>query len=83
MINSKAATSADLSHAAMDAALADGRAHFLSDTIRDFARYQESWWIFDRVGWWQVTRADVAAGLDQMAENMRIADKAVCPNTLR
>ncbi|MFJ7279800.1 hypothetical protein [Kitasatospora sp. NPDC098663] len=58
-------------------ALADGDAHFLSETIRDFARYRESWWIFDRAGWWEVTRADVAAGLDLMEANMRLADQAV------
>jgi hypothetical protein len=75
--NSKAATSADLSHTAMNAALADGTAHYLSETIRDFARYQESWWIFDRTGWWQVTRLDASAGLDLMAQNMRLADEAV------
>ncbi|MEU3562837.1 hypothetical protein [Kitasatospora sp. NPDC006786] len=77
MTNSEAGTLADLSHALMDAALADGTAHFLSETIRDFARYRESWWIFDRTGWWEVTRADVAAGLDLMQANMRLADQAV------
>jgi hypothetical protein len=60
----------------MDAALADGTAHYLSETIHDFAWHQKSWWIFDRTGWWQVTRPDVAAGLDLMAKNMRLADKA-------
>ncbi|MFF1785567.1 hypothetical protein ACFVX9_03805 [Kitasatospora sp. NPDC058243] len=77
MTNSEAGMMADLSHAAMDTALADGTARYLSETIRDFARYRESWWIYDRAGWWQVTRADVAAGLDLMAQNMRLADQAV------
>ena len=77
MTNSEAGLLADVSHAAMDAALADGSAQFLSETIRDFVRHRESWWIFDRAGWWEVTRADVAEGLDLMAENMRIADLAV------
>ncbi|MFJ2864983.1 hypothetical protein [Kitasatospora sp. NPDC087314] len=77
MTNTDAGTLADLSHAAMDTALVDGTARYLSETIRDFARYQESWWIYDRAGWWQVTRVDVAAGLDLMAQNMRLADQAV------
>ncbi|MEV7601674.1 hypothetical protein AB0O91_30365 [Kitasatospora sp. NPDC089797] len=77
MTNSDAGMMADLSHAVMDAALSDGDAQFLSETIRDFARYRESWWIFDRAGWWEVTRADVAAGLDLMQANMRLADQAV------
>ncbi|MFI5527010.1 hypothetical protein ACIA8O_00480 [Kitasatospora sp. NPDC051853] len=77
MINSEVGVQADLSHAEMDAVLADGTAHHLSETISDFAWYQSSWWIYDRAGWWQVTRADVAAGLDLMAHNMRLADQAV------
>ncbi|WP_369184139.1 hypothetical protein [Streptomyces sp. Y1] len=77
MTNSDAGMMADLSHAVMDAALADGSAHHLSETITDFAWYRSSWWIFDRAGWWEVTRADVAAGLDLMAANMRLADEAV------
>ncbi|MEV7925426.1 hypothetical protein [Kitasatospora sp. NPDC088779] len=77
MTNIDSGMLADLSHAAMDAALADGTAQHLSETIRDFARYRESWWIYDRAGWWEVTRADVAAGLDLMAQNMRLADQAV------
>ncbi|MEY9846190.1 hypothetical protein ABH940_003275 [Streptacidiphilus sp. BW17] len=81
MTNSEVGMLADLSHAAMDAALADGTAQYLSETIRDFARYRESWWIFDRAGWWEVTRADVAAGLDLMEENMRLADLAVQRHT--
>lgn len=40
---------ADLSHAAMDAAFADGTAWYMSETIRDFTRYRESWWMYDRV----------------------------------
>jgi hypothetical protein len=67
----------------MDAALADGTAQYLSETIRDFARHQDSWWIYDRTGWWQVTRPDVAAGLDLMAQNMRLADEAVRRNTIK
>ncbi|MFJ9523116.1 hypothetical protein ACIRPK_33330 [Kitasatospora sp. NPDC101801] len=77
MISSEAGVQADLSHAAMDVALADGTARHLSETISDFAWYESSWWIYDRAGWWQVTRADVAAGLDLMAQNMRLADQAV------
>ncbi|MFD0563955.1 hypothetical protein ACFQ2M_19520 [Kitasatospora saccharophila] len=77
IISSEAGVQADLSHAAMDAALADGTAQYLSETIADFAWYLSSWWIYDRAGWWQVTRADVAAGLDLMAQNMRLADQAV------
>lgn len=77
MTKAEAGMLADLSHAAMDGALADGTARYLSETIRDFARYRASWWIFDRAGWWEVTRPDVAAGLDLMAENMHLADEAV------
>ncbi len=69
--------SADLSHAAMDAAFADGTAWYMSETIRDFTRYRESWWMYDRAGWWEVTRSDVAAKLDLMAATMRLADQAV------
>ncbi|PYC82584.1 hypothetical protein C7C46_09475 [Streptomyces tateyamensis] len=82
MINAKKpGLLADLSHVAMDAALGDGTAEYLSETIRDFVRLRGSWWMFDRAGWWEVTRADVADGLDLMAENMRLADLAVRRNT--
>ncbi|MDH6138448.1 hypothetical protein P3T35_000425 [Kitasatospora sp. GP30] len=78
MTNStEAGVLADLSHATMDAALADGTARYLSETIRDFVRLRSSWWMLDRSGWFEVTRPDVAAGLDLMAENMRLADQAV------
>ncbi|GLW58518.1 hypothetical protein [Kitasatospora phosalacinea] len=77
MISSEGGVQADLSHATMEAAIADGTGQHLSETITDFAWYQSSWWMYDREGWWRVTRPDVAAGLDLMAQNMRLADQAV------
>lgn len=68
---------ADVSHQLMEAALADGSAHYLSETVRDFVRYNSSWWMFDRTGWFQVTRQEVAEGLDLMETNMRLADQAL------
>jgi hypothetical protein len=61
----------------MDEALTLGRAWYLSETIRDFVRFKDAWWILDRDIWFLADDEELIASLDSAAELMRTMDAGV------
>lgn len=62
-----AAPAKEISHTAMQAAFSAGKATSLTSAITDIARYDSSWWLYDRDSWLRVTDAELAADLDSFA----------------
>src|ERR1700742_2133988 len=70
-------STAQITHDEMTTAVAAGEARYLSETIKQFAAYQSTWWMSDRDGWFKITDEAVLAGLKTAASRMTAADQAV------
>ncbi|GAA2031204.1 hypothetical protein GCM10009839_33850 [Catenulispora yoronensis] len=63
----RAAPVKEMSHSAMHAAFSAGEATSLTSAITDIARYDSSWWLYDRDSWLRVTDAELVAVLENFA----------------
>lgn len=70
-------STAEIAHDEMTSAVASGDARYLSETIKQFALYQSTWWMSDRDGWFRITDEAVLAGLETAASRMAVADREV------
>ncbi|MBD0737826.1 hypothetical protein [Streptomyces sp. CBMA29] len=70
-------STAQITHDEMTTAVTAGDARYLSETIKQFAVYQSTWWMSDRDGWFKITDGAVLVGLETASSRMAVADRTV------